>query len=377
METYLHRLIFFVQNCDLVLMEHHHFFQENLLAWYHPEDRPLPWKGIQNPYHIWLSEIILQQTRVEQGLAYYLRFVETYPNIQDLAAAPDDEVMKLWEGLGYYSRARNLLAAARYVAHELAGVFPTTYDGIRLLKGVGPYTAAAIASFAYNLPHAVVDGNVFRVLARFFGISTPQDTTEGKKQFTELAETLLDATQAGRYNQAIMDFGATVCLPRNPQCKKCPLQAQCVALKEQRIGELPVKSKKIVKTERFFHYLVFNFEGQVLIQKREEKDIWQELYQFPLLEDESLEQSWELLQARLQENIGLALPSHTLRSGSKVFQQLLTHQVVNARFWEIDLEALAVPIPANWIWVKRETLNKYAFPKVIDRYLGDRALLLL
>lgn len=358
-------------------MEHHRFFQENLLAWYNPEDRPLPWKGIQNPYHIWLSEIILQQTRVEQGLAYYLRFVETYPSIQDLAAAPDDEVMKLWEGLGYYSRARNLLAAARYVAHELGGVFPKTYEGIRLLKGVGPYTAAAIASFAYNLPHAVVDGNVFRVLARFFGISTPQDTTEGKKQFTELAETLLDASQAGRYNQAIMDFGATVCLPRNPQCKKCPLQSGCVALKEQRIGELPVKSKKIVKTERFFHYLVFNFEGQALIQKREEKDIWQELYQFPLLENESLEQSWELLQAQLQEKTGLSLPSHTLRKGSKVFQQLLTHQVVNARFWEIDLGALPESIPANWLWVRRGDLNKYAFPKVIDRYLGDRALLLL
>ena len=358
-------------------MEDYRFFQENLLNWYSPEDRPLPWKGIQNPYHIWLSEIILQQTRVEQGLAYYLRFVETYPSIEDLAAAPDDEVMKLWEGLGYYSRARNLLAAARYVARDLGGVFPTTYDGIRLLKGVGPYTAAAIASFAYNLPHAVVDGNVFRVLARFFGISTPQDSTEGKKQFSQLAEALLDATQAGRYNQAIMDFGATLCLPRNPHCKKCPLQTRCVALEENRIGELPVKSKKIVKTERFFHYLVFNFEGQVLIQKREAKDIWLELYQFPLLENESLEQSWELLQAELLEKNGLTLTPHTLRSGSKVFQQLLTHRVVNARFWEIDLQALPAGIPSNWVWVNRETLNKYAFPKVIDRYLGDRALLLL
>ena len=373
METYLHRLIFFVY----YRMEHHRFFRESLLNWYRPEDRPLPWKGIQNPYHIWLSEIILQQTRVEQGLAYYLRFVETYPSIQDLAAAPDDEVMKLWEGLGYYSRARNLLAAARYVAQDLGGVFPTTYEDIRLLKGVGPYTAAAIASFAYNLPHAVVDGNVFRVLARFFGISTPQDSTEGKKQFTQLAEALLDVTQAGLYNQAIMDFGATLCLPRNPHCKKCPLQTHCIALHEKRIGELPVKSKKIVKTERFFHYLVFNFAGQVLIQKREEKDIWQELYQFPLLERDSLEQSWALLEAKLLEKTGLTLTPHTLRSGTKVFQQLLTHQVVNVRFWELDLQALPTSIPDNWIWIKRTDLNKYAFPKVIDRYLGDRGLYLL
>lgn len=349
------------------------FFRQSLLAWYQPEARPLPWKGIQNPYHIWLSEIILQQTRVEQGLAYYLRFVETYPQIQDLAAAPDDEVMKLWEGLGYYSRARNLLAAARYVANELDGVFPDTYEGIRQLKGVGPYTAAAIASFAYNLPHAVVDGNVFRVLARFFGISTAQDSTEGKKQFTQLAEQLLDTGQAARYNQSIMDFGATVCLPRAPKCGQCPLREQCVALQENRIYELPVKTKKISKTERFFHYLVLNYQGQVLIQKREAKDIWLHLYQFPLLERESLDMSHEVLLEQISNKWQVQA---RVRSSSKIFQQVLTHQLINVRFWELELEEMPANGLTGYLLVPKADLNKYAFPKVIDRYLGDRTLVL-
>jgi A/G-specific adenine glycosylase len=349
------------------------FFQQQLLDWYRPEARPLPWKGIQNPYHIWLSEIILQQTRVEQGRDYYLRFVEAYPRIEDLAAAPDDEVMKLWEGLGYYSRARNLLSAARYVVDELGGAFPTTYTQIRQLKGVGPYTAAAIASFAFNLPHAVVDGNVFRVLSRFFGIATPQDSTEGKKQFAQLAESLLDVNQAARYNQAIMDFGATVCLPRAPKCSQCPLRGACVALHEQRVAELPVKSKKILKSERYFHYFLLNYAGKIFIQKREEKDIWMHLYQFPLWESTHLDLRSDAVKARLSENWHLTTQ---VRQSSKVFQQVLTHQLVLVRFWELDLNELPEMIPQNWILIPREDLGKYAFPKVIDRYLGDKTLYL-
>lgn len=356
-------------------MNKERFFQRSLMAWYKPSDRPLPWKSIQNPYHIWLSEIILQQTRVEQGMNYYLRFVEAYPRIQDLAAAPDDEVMKLWEGLGYYSRARNLLAAARYVANELNGIFPESYEGILAMKGVGPYTAAAIASFAYNLPHAVVDGNVFRVLARFFGISTPQDSTTGKKQFSQLADSLLDQEVPGLYNQAIMDFGATVCLPRNPKCQQCPMIDQCVAFHEKRIAELPVKSKKIVKTTRFFHYLILNHQGQVYIQKREGKDIWQDLYQFPLLETESLEMEWPDLYQIIQENwMGLQLS--TPRAGTQVLQQILTHQIVNVRFWELELSVIESNLPENWIQIRREELGLYAFPRVIDRYLKDDTLYL-
>jgi A/G-specific adenine glycosylase len=356
-------------------MNQQRFFQRSLMAWYKPSDRPLPWKAIQDPYHIWLSEIILQQTRVEQGMNYYLRFVEAYPRIQDLAAAPDDEVMKLWEGLGYYSRARNLLAAARYVANELNGEFPESYEGILALKGVGPYTAAAIASFAFNLPHAVLDGNVFRVLARFFGISTPQDSTQGKKQFAQLAESLLEQEAPGLYNQAIMDFGATVCLPRNPKCQQCPMVDQCIAFNEKRIAELPVKSKKIVKTTRFFHYLILNHQGQVYIQKRAGKDIWQDLYQFPLLETASLEMEWPDLHQIIQQNWnGLKLSAP--RAGTQVFQQILTHQVVNVRFWELELSDIESDLPNNWVQIRREELGLYAFPRVIDRYLKDDTLYL-
>ena len=358
-------------------MDQQHFFQRGLIAWYQPEDRPLPWKGINNPYHIWLSEIILQQTRVEQGMSYYLRFVEAYPSIRDLAAAPDDEVMKLWEGLGYYSRARNLLAAARYVTTELGGVFPDTYTGILALKGVGAYTAAAIASFAFNLPYAVVDGNVFRVLARFFGISTPQDSTAGKKEFTQLAESLLQRDQPALYNQAIMDFGATVCLPRNPKCGQCPLHTECVALRDKRIAELPVKSKKLIKTERFFHYLIFNYDGRVWIQKREEKDIWLHLYQFPLVEATRLDLDWGALKQTLLAKGWLEEPAAFVpRVGAKSFQQLLTHQVINARFWEMDLSVIPRGIPSDWQLIPRAALSKYAFPKVIDRYLQDKGLYL-
>ena len=200
-----------------------HFFTKNLLKWFASHHRPMPWKGEKNPYLIWLSEIILQQTRVEQGLPYFLKFKENYPTVTDLANAPEDEVMRLWQGLGYYSRARNLHFTAKYIAYDLNGEFPNTYTEILKLKGVGAYTAAAISSFAYDLPNAVVDGNVYRVLARYFGIETPIDTTEGKKKFTKLAYELLDKKRPADYNQAIMDLGATQCTPKNPNCKNCPL----------------------------------------------------------------------------------------------------------------------------------------------------------
>ncbi|MEM6964892.1 MAG: A/G-specific adenine glycosylase, partial [Bacteroidota bacterium] len=211
------------------------FFTKQLLRWSETIDRPMPWKGEKNPYLIWLSEIILQQTRVEQGLPYFLKFKANYPTVHDLANAPEDEVMKLWEGLGYYSRARNLHFTAKFISKELNGIFPKNYDSILKLKGVGAYTAAAIASFAYDLPHAVVDGNVYRVLSRFFGIKTPIDTTEGKKQFTQLANELLVSDQAAKYNQAIMDFGAIQCMPKNPLCHECTFQTTCKAFQQKKI----------------------------------------------------------------------------------------------------------------------------------------------
>ena len=219
----------------------------------------MPWKGEKDPYKIWLSEIILQQTRVEQGLAYYTNFIKTFPTVHQLAKAPDEKVFKLWEGLGYYSRCRNLLATARFISKELKGKFPDNYESIKALKGIGPYTAAAISSFAYNLPHAVVDGNVFRVLARVFGISKSIDSTEGKKQFTVLAEELLDKNHPGLYNQAIMDFGAVICKPAAPLCDTCVFKKECYAFRHNKVNALPVKEKKINIKKRWFYYLVLEY----------------------------------------------------------------------------------------------------------------------
>ena len=243
-------------------------FTKKLLKWFVSNYRPLPWKGEKNPYLIWLSEIILQQTRVEQGLPYYEKFRKKYPTIKDLALAPEDEVMKLWEGLGYYSRARNLHTTAKFISKDLDGIFPKTHKEILALKGVGSYTAAAIASFAYNLPYAVVDGNVYRVLSRYFGIATPIDSTDGKKEFALLAQELLATEKPGAYNQAIMDFGATHCMPKQPKCITCLLNKKCKAFTENRIDILPVKTKKIKKRTRYLNYLIINQGNQVFINKR-------------------------------------------------------------------------------------------------------------
>jgi len=277
-------------------------FSTLLLKWNNTEnDREMPWKAEKNPYRIWLSEIMLQQTRVEQGLNYYHRFISEYPDIKKLAAAPDTAVFKLWEGLGYYSRCRNLLATARFIADELDGKFPDSYEEILKLKGIGPYTAAAISSFAFNLPHAVVDGNVFRVLARVFGIFTATDSTEGKKYFTALANQLLDKKKAGIYNQAIMDFGATVCKPMAPRCSHCPFNKVCYAYLNKKINELPVKEKKISIRKRWFYYLVLEHKDQLAVRERTAKDIWQQLYEFPMIENaQDIEQEKVLAKAEKQ-----------------------------------------------------------------------------
>ncbi|MEL6276643.1 MAG: A/G-specific adenine glycosylase, partial [Bacteroidota bacterium] len=261
------------------------FFRESILQWYQPDRRPMPWKGERDPYLVWLSEIILQQTRVEQGWTYFERFKENYPNIESLAAAEDKAVMKLWEGLGYYSRARNLLKAARVVVSEHKGQFPNTLSGLLSLPGIGPYTAAAIGSFAFNLPVPVVDGNVYRILSRFSADETPIDTTSGRKQFNKLAEAAFAKDQPARYNQAIMDFGALVCTPKRSQCNLCPLATKCMAKMAGKVYDLPIKSKKLKRRSRYFHYLVIrNHENQLLLSQRVEKDIWQELHQFILIE---------------------------------------------------------------------------------------------
>ncbi|MCB9275108.1 MAG: A/G-specific adenine glycosylase [Lewinellaceae bacterium] len=351
-------------------------FRRKLMEWFASSHRPMPWKGEKDPYLIWLSEVILQQTRVEQGLPYFERFRAQYPDIRSLANAPEDELMKLWEGLGYYSRARNLHQAAKYVANELEGRFPDTYEGIRQLKGVGPYTAAAIASFAYGLPYAVVDGNVSRVLARFFGIDSPVDSGAGKKQFAALAQALLSQTAPGRHNQAMMDFGATHCTPRAPLCRDCPLQQACRAFQQDRVAELPRKEKKPEKKTRFFHYLIFNRQGQAWIRKRTEKDIWRNLYDFPLLELGHPAQGVGEIQNSgcWQQRMGQE-QAQNIRA-SRPFLQLLTHQKIQASFWEIELADETPFNSEGLIAVKRENLSKFAFPRIIDWYLNDNSLYL-
>jgi len=265
------------------------FFTQQLLYWNQTANhRAMPWKGESDPYKIWLSEVILQQTRVDQGWAYYEKFIQAYPTVKDLAKAKDEKVFKLWEGLGYYNRCRNLLHTARHLTNTSKGIFPNTYEGLLALKGIGPYTAAAIASFAFNLPYAVVDGNVFRVLARFHGISTPTDTKEGIEKFNTLANQHLAKDQPGIYNQAIMDFGATVCTPSQPDCSACNLSSKCVAFNVNKVNQLPVKLKRVTKKKRHFDFFCFNFNDTWMLQQRGEGDVWNGLFQFYVLEQDRM-----------------------------------------------------------------------------------------
>ncbi|MBK9336648.1 MAG: A/G-specific adenine glycosylase [Lewinellaceae bacterium] len=314
------------------------FFRENLLAWHAGHQRPMPWKGERDPYKVWLSEVILQQTRVEQGLPYYERFVVAYPTVRHLAEAPEDDVFKNWEGLGYYSRARNLHAAARYIASDLGGVFPDTYAGIRALQGVGDYTAAAVAAFAFGLPYAVLDGNVYRVLARFFGIETPTNSPAAKREFSALAQRLLDSARPGAYNQAIMDFGAGQCTPKQPACATCPLAAHCVAARSGSVARLPVKARAAPKQSRFFAYAVFYHGDTVWVRPRTGNDIWQNLYEFPLLELPEPPGDTAALPGLLLSRFfpNGAPPGTALRGISKPYRQTLSHRVVTAVFCEFD-----------------------------------------
>lgn len=330
----------------------------------------MPWKGETDPYKIWLSEIILQQTRVEQGLNYYNKFIKTFPDIHALAKAPDEKVFKIWEGLGYYSRCRNLIATAKHISAERKGKFPGTYDEIRSLKGVGPYTAAAISSFAYNLPHAVVDGNVFRVLSRIFGIEKPTDSIEGKKFFTTLANELLDKKQPGSYNQAIMDFGAVVCKPAAPLCNDCVFKKECFAYINDKVNDLPVKEKKLVIKKRWFYYLVLEHKKEIAIRQRTAKDIWQDLYEFPLIEAEQEWDSKKIIQTAEKKG-WLLKKEYELVSLSPLLKQQLSHQLISGRFITIRIKRKST-LKGDWMWVASSKLGKYAFPKFINQYLAEK-----
>lgn len=347
-------------------------FTRLLMNWNKSSNRrQMPWKGISDPYKIWLSEIILQQTRVEQGTAYYERFVQKFPGIRQLAAASEKEVFKLWEGLGYYSRCRNLMTTARTIVSEFDGQFPDTYEQIVALKGIGPYTAAAIASFAYNLPYAVTDGNVMRVLARFFGIEADIASTTGKRLFADLSHALLPKGRSAMFNQAIMDFGATVCKPALPLCAECPMAKHCLAYKENKVKELPVKSAKQPKKTRFMNYVVAEHRGGFLVRRREEKDIWKHLFEFLLLETNRQTEPAELMKSPLFKQ--LAGKSFSIVSVSKLYKQALTHREVRGFFIHISIKGPR-PRLAGYEWQNRKELLQLAFPRFINLYLEDQRL---
>ncbi len=309
-----------------------------LIQWYEKHKRELPWRDTKDAYKIWISEIILQQTRVNQGIDYYYRFIERFPDVQSLAAASEDEVLKYWQGLGYYSRARNLLKAAQQVVSRFGGKFPDQYADVLSLSGVGEYTAAAICSFAYNLPFAVVDGNVFRVLSRLFGVDTPIDSSRGKKDFKLLAEELLDKKHPGQHNQAIMEFGALQCTPVSPTCDTCPLSVQCIALASGNVSTLPVKTQKVKTKARYFNYLFIKHNNKTYLQKRTGNDVWKNLYEFPLIEADSLLEESEIFQHSYFSNITAGINAEiSISLLSAPLKHVLTHQQIYAQCFIVEI----------------------------------------
>ena len=341
-----------------------------LINWYLINRRILPWRDTSDPYKIWISEIILQQTRVAQGLDYFNKFIDRFPDVFSLAQADEDEVLKYWQGLGYYSRARNLHTAAKTIVDTYQGEFPKTFTEIKSLKGIGDYTAAAIASFSWNLPHAVVDGNVYRILSRLFAIDTPIDTTAGKKVFAELAAELLPDDQAGLYNQAIMDFGALQCIPQSPDCNRCPLTDHCLAFAQNEVQSYPVKQGKTKTRNRYFHFFHIYYRDNTWIQKRDQNDIWKGLYQFPLIETEQA-CDWTELQKndefkRLFDNCGKI----KIQLISPEIKHVLSHQKLYATFFRVEVENTG-DLSSLFQEIKSEDLDKYAVPKLILRYLNE------
>ena len=345
-------------------------FAKKLLAWYEEFGRELPWRKTENPYYIWLSEIILQQTRIEQGRSYYEHFVAHYPTVNDLAEATEEQVLKSWQGLGYYSRARNLHSAAQYVAKELNGEFPDTYEGILSLKGVGKYTAAAIASFAYRLPYPVIDGNVYRFVARLYGISTPIGTEQAYKEFERILLNVIDKARPDLFNQAIMDFGATYCKPTGCDCQNCIFRQECVAFRDGKVELLPVKPAKIKIKERFFYYIDIRWGDHLLVQQSEPGDIWQGLFELPLHETESPINPQSLI-----EEISMVLKTwlgsepQSLTIGPEMKHQL-THRTIKAYFLKANYGTKPSKIPEKMRIVELQELKTLPISRLIDRYLS-------
>lgn len=332
-------------------------FQSSLVQWYSKKKRNLPWRDTKDPYLIWLSEVILQQTRVEQGLAYYLKFKEAFPTVQSLAEARELEVLNLWQGLGYYSRARNLHKTAQFIVEDKKGAFPSSYDELVKLKGIGPYTAAAVSSFAFDEPKAVVDGNVFRVLSRLFAIETPIDSTQGKKEFQTLADELLEIKNPATYNQAIMEFGAIQCVPVNPDCENCPMDFMCEAKSKNLVKHLPKKIGKTKVTNKYFVFQIIQNEGKVLIERRNDSGIWKNMYQFPLIEFHNLDAKTVFLQ------------SQDFEYSSAEIKHILSHQHLFCHFVIVKNEGDSI-IPVGK-WVNSSEYFEYPVPRVIEKFVEE------
>jgi len=343
-------------------------YSDLLLNWYSKHKRDLPWRHTKDPYKIWLSEIILQQTRVVQGLSYYHKFIEKYPTVTHLAKASEHDVLKLWQGLGYYSRARNMHHAAQYIQQNFKGKFPTKYEDIRALKGVGDYTAAAIASFAYGLPYPVLDGNVMRVYARYMAVLSPIDKGKGKELLQEAAIKLLPKDNPGAYNQAIMELGALCCTPKNPKCNECPLQSGCGAYWRKLTDKLPIKSEKIKVRERHLNYVVITTKDSILLRNRNEKDIWKGLHDFPCIETKKATSAKEIAKTKEWQTLfGKSKP--IIKGVSDIYTHILSHQKLKAVFIRTELKT-ELKVPKDCLWVKLDKLEEYAIPRLIERYLS-------
>lgn len=341
---------------------------KSLGRWYNEHKRDLPWRGSKSAYEIWLSEIILQQTRVQQGMHYYKRFLEKFPDVHQLAKATPEEVLKLWQGLGYYTRARNLHATAREITEHYDGRFPADYYKLISLKGIGEYTAAAIASIAFGIPVALVDGNVSRVLARLYGIRTPVASSQGKKEMQSLAERILDKKNPGIHNQAVMELGALVCLPKNPSCEECPLHRMCYAKKHDQVNEFPVKAAREKKRRRYFHYLHISFSGKVFIHQRTNKDIWNSLYEFPLIETSRAVKSEKITAHELWRHL-LDGCQYQITRVSPLYIHVLSHQTLYTRFYHIQLAEVPLGLANGYTCIDEERIQEYPVSRLTEKYL--------
>lgn len=344
---------------------------QRLIGWYEQNNRNLPWRETNDSYKIWVSEVILQQTRVVQGFDYYLRFIERFPTVKILAESSEKEVLKAWQGLGYYTRARNLHKGAKEVVELYDGILPETYKEIISIRGIGVYTAAAILSIAYNKPYAVVDGNVYRVLSRLFAIETPIDSSVGKKQFSKLAQQLLDVSNPGKYNQAIMEFGALHCTPSKPLCESCPLEHLCLSRKLNMQLDLPVKSKKVKVRSRYFHYFQIEYNGFTYLNKRQENDIWKNMYEFPLIETVEDTNLTELMNSHYFSSL-FGNAEIIIQPNQKQIKHILTHQHIYANFYTIKATKLNEGLFEDFVKIKVDNISQYPISRLIHRYLEQK-----